>query len=134
MLMCYHIINHTGKFLSRSALHRLTNLELSTDEVKETFVKFDAEIHRRLNTFNKGYEGSKPSPNIWRICWKKIPTFLRSLKGYSIMIIFQKHIFYTRDAWRHLCRYVDNTIKIWRRSWVLQSIKTSARLKWYPNM
>ena len=43
--MCYHIITQTGEVISRSTVHRVTNLELSTDEVKETFVKFYAEIH-----------------------------------------------------------------------------------------
>ena len=40
-------------------VQRVTNLKLSNDEVKETFVKFDSEIHRRLKADNYVYEGSK---------------------------------------------------------------------------
>ena len=44
-LICYHILTQTGKVISRSTVQRVTNLELSTYEVKETFAKFDTEIH-----------------------------------------------------------------------------------------
>ena len=47
--MCYHILTQTGKVISRSMVQRFTNIELSTDEFKENFVKFDAYIHQRLN-------------------------------------------------------------------------------------
>ena len=40
-LMCYHLITQTGKVISIFTVQRVTNLELSTDEVKETFVNFD---------------------------------------------------------------------------------------------
>ena len=40
-LICYHIITHTGKVISRSIVQRVMNVELYTDEVKEIFVKFD---------------------------------------------------------------------------------------------
>ena len=40
-LMCYHILTHTGKVIYIYTVQRVTNLELYTDEVKETFVKFD---------------------------------------------------------------------------------------------
>ena len=54
-LMCYHILAQTGKVISRSIVQRVTNLKLSTDEVKETFLKFDTEIHRRLKTDSHVY-------------------------------------------------------------------------------
>ena len=54
-LMCDHIITHTGKIISRSMVQRVNNIELSTDEFKETFLKFDAEIFRRLKADNCGY-------------------------------------------------------------------------------
>ena len=47
-LMCYRIITQTGKVISISTVHRVTNLVLSTYEVKENFVKFDTEIHQRI--------------------------------------------------------------------------------------
>ena len=61
-LMFYHILTQTGRLIFRSMLQHITNIELSTDEVKETFVKFDTEMHQILNTDKRGYEGSKPSP------------------------------------------------------------------------
>ena len=60
-LICYHILNQTEKDISCSMVQLVLNLELSTDEVKEIFVKFDVEIHRRLKEYNCRYEGSKPS-------------------------------------------------------------------------
>ena len=54
-LMCYNIFTQTGKVISRSIVQRVTNLKLSTNEVKENFLKFDTEIHRRLNTDNHVY-------------------------------------------------------------------------------
>ena len=60
-LMCYHVLTQTGKVISGSMLQRVTNIELSTDEVKETFGNFDAEIHQRLKADNRGYKGSKPN-------------------------------------------------------------------------
>ena len=62
------VLSHTHPdrgVISRTTLQKVTNLEVSTDEVKETFVKFDAEIHRRLKSGNRGYEESKPSPQDW---------------------------------------------------------------------
>ena len=47
-LMCYNILTQRGSVISRSTVQRVTNLEMSTREVKETFVKFDVEIHHRL--------------------------------------------------------------------------------------
>ena len=46
-------------------LQRVDNIELSNDEVKETFVKFDTKIHWKINADNLGYEGSKSSPQDW---------------------------------------------------------------------
>ena len=33
-LMCFHILTETGKFISRIMVRRVTNIELSTDELK----------------------------------------------------------------------------------------------------
>ena len=64
-LMCYYILTQTGTAISRSTLQRVTNIYLSTDEVKEAFVRFDTGIHRRLKEDNHVYEGSKPIPQDW---------------------------------------------------------------------
>ena len=64
-MICYHILTQTGKVISISTVQQVTNLELSTDEVKETFVNFDTEIHQSLKADNRGYKGSKPSPQDW---------------------------------------------------------------------
>ena len=63
--MCYHILSQTGKVISISTEHWITNIELSPDEAKETFVKFDAEIHRRIKVDNCRYKRSKKSPKYW---------------------------------------------------------------------
>ena len=74
--MCYHILTQTGKVISRSLVHWITNLELSNDKVKETFVNFDTEIHRRIKADNHGYEGSKPSPQDWADMLEEDPDFV----------------------------------------------------------
>ena len=54
-----------GTVISRSTVQRVTNLEMNTREIKETFVKFDVEIHRRLKSNERGYNGDKPNPEDW---------------------------------------------------------------------
>eukprot|EP00957_Ditylum_brightwellii_P149605 11392259-Ditylum_brightwellii.AAC.1 len=44
-LMCYHILTQRGTVVSRSTVQWVTNLEQATEEVREIFIKFDAEIH-----------------------------------------------------------------------------------------
>ena len=78
--MCYHILTHTGKVISRSMVHQVTNLELYTDEFKETFVKFDTEIHRRLKAENRGYKESKPIPQDREDILEEYPDFSEELK------------------------------------------------------
>ena len=56
--ICYHILTQTRKVISRSTVQRVNNLNFSTDNLKETFWLFDAKIHQRLKTYNRGYEGS----------------------------------------------------------------------------
>ena len=43
--------------------------------MKETFVKFDAEIHRRLKADDRGYEGSKSNPQDWTDMMEEDPDF-----------------------------------------------------------
>ena len=45
--MCYHVLTQIGKVISISTVQRVTNIDLYTDELKKTFVKFDTEIRGR---------------------------------------------------------------------------------------
>ena len=56
-------------------VQRVTNIGLSNDEGKETFLKFDSYIHRQLNAENHVNEGSKPSPQDWAGILEKYPDF-----------------------------------------------------------
>ena len=65
-LMCYHVLTQRGTVISRSTVQRVTNLELSTAAVKDTFQKFDASISARMTTCgDNGYNGDKPNPEHW---------------------------------------------------------------------
>ena len=74
-LMCYNILTQNGTVISRSTVQRVTNLELQERLVTETFVKFDAEIHRRLKADDRGYDGSKPNPKDWADMLDEDPDF-----------------------------------------------------------
>ena len=63
--MCYWILNQRGAVISRSTVQRVTNLELSTSAIKDTFDKFDQVIHQKLKSENRGYVGDKPNPDDW---------------------------------------------------------------------
>ena len=58
----------------------VTNLELFTDKVKYTFVKFDAEIHLGLRAQNRVYEGSKTSTLYWSYMLEESPVFAEEFK------------------------------------------------------
>ena len=75
-LMCYHILKQTGRVVSRSTVQRVTNLEKQTKEIKEMFVKFDVEIHRRLKADDRGYSGDKPKPEDWADLIEEDPEFV----------------------------------------------------------
>ena len=65
-LMCYHVLTQTGEVISRSSVQRVTNLELSTSIVKDTFAKFDERIRLKIRpTKERGYIGDKPNPEDW---------------------------------------------------------------------
>jgi hypothetical protein len=64
-LLCYHILNQRGQVISRSTVQRVTNLELATMNVKDTFRKFDDFIHTKLKLVTKNYIGDKPNPEDW---------------------------------------------------------------------
>ena len=46
-------------------MQAVTNLELSTPEVKDTFNAFDDKINAKLKCPSTGYEGDKPNPADW---------------------------------------------------------------------
>ena len=64
-LMCNYILTQRGTVVSRSTVQRVTNLEKTTTDIKEMFVKFDIEIHRRLKSEHYSYDGDKPNPESW---------------------------------------------------------------------
>ena len=43
-------------------------------------MKFDTEIHRRLKADNRGYKGSKPSPQDWADMLEEDPNFSEDFK------------------------------------------------------
>ena len=52
--------------VSRSAVQRVTNIEKTTAEVKDTFQNFDRTIQQRMKSCKEeGYIGDKPNPEHW---------------------------------------------------------------------
>ena len=74
-LMCYHILTQRGTVVSRSTVQRVTELEKNTNDIKEIFVKFDVEIHRRLKSDAHKFTGDKPDPEDWADMLKEDPEF-----------------------------------------------------------
>ena len=68
-LMTYHVLTQRATVISRSTVQRVTNLELNTTSVKETFRVFDNNIESR------GYEGDKPNPDDWADLIESDPDF-----------------------------------------------------------
>ena len=64
-LMCYHILTQTGSVVSRSTVQRVTELEKSTADVKETFDQFNKNIVDKFKISDRGYLGDKPNPEDW---------------------------------------------------------------------
>ena len=64
--MCYNVLTQRGTIVSRSTVQRVTNIEKTTSEVKDTFHKFDEAIQQRMKSCNEaGYIGDKPNPDHW---------------------------------------------------------------------
>ena len=97
-LMCYYILTQNGTVISRSTVQRVTNLELQERSVKETFVKFDAEIHRRLKADDRGYEGSKPNPQDWADMMEEDPDFKKEFTRLFSNIDIPEADEYTPDV------------------------------------
>ena len=64
-LVCYHVLTQTVIVISRSNLHKVTNVERQYKSIEDTFRKFDDEDHWRLKEEQKGYDGEKPNPQDW---------------------------------------------------------------------
>ena len=64
--MCYHVLTQRGMVISRSIVQRVTNIEKTTTEVKDTFKKFDEAIRQRMKSSSEqGYIRDKPNPEHW---------------------------------------------------------------------
>ena len=64
--MCYHILTQRGTVISRSTVHRVTNIEKTTVEVWDTFQEFDEAMQKRMKICSEdGYIGDNPKPNHW---------------------------------------------------------------------
>ena len=63
--MCFHVITQNATVISRSTVQRVTELEMSTASVKDTFAKLDAIIATRCKSPERGYIGDKPNPADW---------------------------------------------------------------------
>eukprot|EP00957_Ditylum_brightwellii_P031514 2389760-Ditylum_brightwellii.AAC.1 len=79
-IMCYQILNQRGTVVSRSTVQWMTNLEQATEEVRETFVKFDAEIYQRLKADDRGYKESKLNPCDWSDVIEEDPDFAKEFR------------------------------------------------------
>ena len=64
--MCYHILTQRGTVISRSTVHRVTNIEKTTAEVKYTFQTLDEAMQKKMKICSEdGYIGDKPNPDHW---------------------------------------------------------------------
>ena len=77
--MCYHILTQTGSVVLRSTVQRVINLEVEDNNIKELFIRYDSEIHRRLESEDRGYEGSKLDPQDWANFFEEDPDLDKEL-------------------------------------------------------
>jgi hypothetical protein len=61
-MMCYHVLHDNGQITARSTVWTPTQLELQTDEIKQTFAAFDQSISRMLKNDEFPAVGDKPDP------------------------------------------------------------------------
>ena len=90
----------------------VTNLELSTDEFKETFVKFDAEIHQRLKSYNLEYEGSKPIPKDCFYMLEEDPQFSERFKRVCNIADIPEADIFTPEVLEYTYVYMEIELKI----------------------
>ena len=79
-LMCYQVLTQAGTVVARSTVQRVTNLELSTSSVKDTFRIFDEKVGKRFNTSERGYIGNKPDPVDWADMIDNDPDFAEAFQ------------------------------------------------------
>ena len=73
--MAYHILPLTCSPITRTSVQRITNLELTTTEVRTQADQFDAEIKRRLDEEDYAVDGDKPDPEAWADLIENDPDF-----------------------------------------------------------
>ena len=56
-IMYYYILTQAVSVVSRSTVQRVTNFEPQETTVKDTFIKYDVEIHQSLKADDRGYDG-----------------------------------------------------------------------------
>jgi hypothetical protein len=64
-MMCYHILQDNGQITARSTVWTPTQLELQTNEIKQTFAAFDQSISNMLKDTEFPAVGDKPDPQDW---------------------------------------------------------------------
>ena len=64
-IMTYYVLQKNGQVVARSTVWNPTNLEMQTDDVKETFKAYDIELARRVGVDDFPTEGDKPDPELW---------------------------------------------------------------------
>ena len=64
--MCYHVLTQRGTVISRPTVQRVTNINKTDSEVKDTFQKFDGAMQKKIKSCSEGgYIGDKPNPDHW---------------------------------------------------------------------
>ena len=65
-LMCYHVLTQRGIVISCSTVQRVTNIEKTTAEVKDTFQNSDEAMQKKMKIFSEDvYIRDKPNPDHW---------------------------------------------------------------------
>ena len=69
-------VDPRGTVISLSTVQRVTNIEKTNAEVKDTFQNFDEAIRQRMKIFREqGYTGDKPNPEHWEDLLKNDDNF-----------------------------------------------------------
>ena len=61
-LMLYYILTQTGSVISRTTVHKVSNLEVQIDDNKALFTEYDSETRRSFKEDDFHVEGDKPNP------------------------------------------------------------------------
>ena len=64
--MCYHVLTQRITVISYSNVQKVTNLEKTTAEVRDTFQNFDYAMQKIMKIFSEaGYIGDNHNPDHW---------------------------------------------------------------------